>query len=101
MAKGFIHIERRPGLVGILRSYRVSIDGEKRAKLREKEQCTLDVQPGSHEVVFKVDWCTSRPVTVHVNDHQTVILSCQSHSHLFLALFWLVFRSKNHIQVFQ
>ncbi|GCF08141.1 hypothetical protein KDI_17050 [Dictyobacter arantiisoli] len=100
MEKANIHIERRPGTVDLLRSYKVYIDGQRVGKLRESEQFVVPVQPGDHEIILKVDWASSHPVTVHVEASEEISIYCQSISNIITGLYTIVFNSKNYIQVF-
>lgn len=95
-----IQIERRRGIADLIRSYQVYVDGQHAGKLREDERCTVAVQPGDHEVILKVDWCSSPPVIVHVEAGETISLYCQSYSSVLAGLYLLVFHPKNYIQVF-
>ncbi|GCF06963.1 hypothetical protein [Dictyobacter arantiisoli] len=100
MEQANIRIERRPSTSGILRSYKVYVDGQQVGKLRESEQLAVPVQPGDHVIVLRVDWCSSHPVTVHVEAGEEVPLYGQSISGIIAGLYTLIFNPQNYIQVF-
>jgi hypothetical protein len=56
------------------RKYGVHVDGEERGKLGHGETLDLAVEPGSHAVRLKVDWCSSRTLDLDLADGETARL---------------------------
>jgi hypothetical protein len=56
-AAGRIVLTRAPNRrVDRLRSYKISIDGRRRGRIKAGERLRLDVQPGTHEIRLRMDW---------------------------------------------
>jgi hypothetical protein len=52
--------------VDMLRRYTIIVDGHRRATIRRGQTISLDLPPGRHQVVAKIDWCRSNPVEIEV-----------------------------------
>src|SRR5690349_11367180 len=48
----------------VLRAYQICVDGTLAAEIRSGGSVTIEITPGHHEVVAKIDWCSSPPVDV-------------------------------------
>ncbi len=72
-----IEIQRRDvGYVDRLRAYKVLIDDEHRGTIGRGQTLTLDVAPGRHTVMLKIDWARSQKLNVDVGDGETARLRC-------------------------
>jgi hypothetical protein len=49
----------------------VYVDGSERGKLKHGESIDVQVEPGSHTVKMKVDWCRSREIAFNAAEGQT------------------------------
>src|SRR5262245_13360398 len=58
----------------LLREFEVLIDGEPVARLRNGHGVAIPVACGKHEVVAKIDWCRSRPVTIVLREDSEACL---------------------------
>jgi hypothetical protein len=59
-----------------LRRYKVRLDGRWVGKLADNEDVNVPVQPGSHDVLIKLDWGTSPMLTVQVEAGEVARLLC-------------------------
>jgi GTP-dependent phosphoenolpyruvate carboxykinase len=66
-----VHRERAPWK-DRLRAYKIEVDGEVVAKLKDGESTAIEVEPGERTVVAKIDWAGSPPVTLTVGEHDVV-----------------------------
>src|SRR4051794_37691511 len=62
----------------ILRTYKVSIDGDPVGAIRRGTVVSFDVSPGDHEVQVKIDWLLSPVVTVSLGQGESVSLACSA-----------------------
>lgn len=87
-----IHVQRRPGgWTDRARSYGVHVDDRERGKVKHGESVDVQVEPGTHAVKMKVDWCRSRELTVSLADGETASFEAAPRFPLiaiFAALFW-------------
>jgi len=63
-----IRIHRSREYFAKLRGYRVRIDGEDVANVRDGQTLTLDVAPGPHELELRVDWCRSNTIEFYASE---------------------------------
>jgi len=54
-----ITLSRGTGYADRLRSYRVMLDGKEIGRIGNGETKSFPVGPGQHELVVKIDWCSS------------------------------------------
>jgi hypothetical protein len=47
-----------------LRAYQIFLDGKQVGKVRAGRRLEVEVSPGRHQVVAKIDWCSSPAVEV-------------------------------------
>lgn len=81
------------------RSYKVLIDGRQVGSLKQDDGGTYTVEPGSHTVQMKIDWCTSRKLSVDVSSDGTARVTCRPGHSSWTALFDVIFRSGSYIDL--
>jgi hypothetical protein len=59
-----------------LRAYKVVIDGQVAGALRQGNTISIPVEPGSHEVWIRIDWCRSPAVSLRLDPGKTARLEC-------------------------
>ncbi|MFI0967650.1 hypothetical protein ACH4S8_40690 [Streptomyces sp. NPDC021080] len=59
-----------------LRGYAVLIDAAQVGSIRRGQTLRFEMPPGEHRLRLKIDWCTSRPLTVLVEEGRTVCFIC-------------------------
>lgn len=89
-----ITVTRSSQVADKTRSYKVLLDGAQIGDIRDGEAKQFPVPPGEHTLQMKVDWCTSKPLDLHVGD-EPLSFECGSNaSKSGLAAF---FKSKDYI----
>jgi hypothetical protein len=72
-----ISVSRRPGgWRDRLRRYRVMIDGQQVAWIKNGQQVDVPVTPGRHTVFLQISWARSPRLEVDAAPGQTVSLQC-------------------------
>lgn len=69
-------LARHADQTNILRRYKVLVDGELVGMIRAGEIMSFPVNPGEHNVVVKVDWCASRPLSITKAPRANLSLWC-------------------------
>ncbi|MET7988425.1 MULTISPECIES: hypothetical protein [unclassified Streptomyces] len=59
-----------------LRGYAVLIDDAQVGSIRRGQTLRFELPPGTHQLQLKIDWCTSRPLTVLSEEGRTVYFAC-------------------------
>jgi hypothetical protein len=62
----------RTGWYGLLRSYKILVDGVVIASLWRGRTVAIEVEPGAHSVATKMDWVQSEPLEVVVAAGESV-----------------------------
>jgi hypothetical protein len=75
-----IRVTRPTSFVDALRAYRIIVDGVESARINSGKTVDVPVNPGSHSVVAKVDWCGSQTVCLDVDAGDTIHLECANNS---------------------
>lgn len=60
------------------RAYKVYVDGIESGKIMPNQTLELEVGSGTHEVQFKVDWCSSPATRVEVGNGESVEVTCRA-----------------------
>jgi hypothetical protein len=85
------------GYVDRARKYKLVVDGEQRGAIARGETLAVDVTPGQHTVMLKIDWTRSQPLTIEVPDGQTVRLSCEPAASALTVLWYATFGRTRYI----
>lgn len=56
-------------------SYRILIDGDEIARLREGQTCALELAPGNHEASARINWVETPPHQLELADGEVARLS--------------------------
>jgi hypothetical protein len=100
VANARIHIDRpAEGYADRLRAYQVVLDGTKVRSIKRGQTCTIETQPGRHELHLKLDWTRSRSVTLDIGPEQEAHLRCRPNASPLLALYWITLGSQRYIHV--
>jgi hypothetical protein len=95
---GTVTIEREvTGMRDRLRDYRVMIDGQESGRVAEGEAWSGKVEPGSHQVFLKLDWCRSPIMEFEVTEGQIVTFRCRPGGGPFSGLPDSLFRRNRYI----
>lgn len=94
-----IRIKRDSGYADRIRAYKVVLDGDVIAEIRNGQQLELDVPPGRHRLHLKIDWCRSNYVDFEASEN-TIEFECGSNLRGFkilLALLYITFLRSQYI----
>ena len=69
-----ISLTRDSDYFGILRKYRVIIDGQKVGEIAYGETRLFNLRPGLHKIQVKIDWWKSKSMSIDASDHVTYYL---------------------------
>lgn len=53
---------------------KILVDGKLVVRVRSRDEVSVEVWPGSHEVVAKMDWVSSDPVRITIARDETIVL---------------------------
>lgn len=79
------------------RKYVVLINGKEVANVPNGGQLELPVEPGTHTVRMKIDWCGSREFNVDVGAEESVTLECGPNASPFSAFFYITMWKDKYI----
>ncbi|WP_328338559.1 hypothetical protein [Micromonospora sp. NBC_00421] len=68
-------VRRGNDLGGLLRRMKIELDGVVVARLKQGESITLKVNPGPHVFRARLDWLTSAPLELHVEENMQFTLA--------------------------
>lgn len=97
METAVLTIERKTEFINGFRTFQVFIDGKHVGKVANGSSVHFELEPGTHTVAAKVDWCKSHPTEVTLGAGEEVTLHVGAYSGLqsmllaSLVLFFLLF----------
>jgi hypothetical protein len=71
-------VSRDSGYVDNLRAYHILLDGKKIGKLKNGETREFTVDPGSHSIKAKIDWCSSQTLDFTATDGEPLVFHVKS-----------------------
>jgi len=71
-------ISRPKQSIDLSRKYKVYIDDKEVMTLAYSQEKEVDIEPGSHKIYLKIDWCRSNFLSVDIVDNQTQKFICGS-----------------------
>lgn len=86
-SKTKIILSRSSEWVNRFRSYKVLINGSEAGSLKNGGSEEFSVEPGSVSIQCKVDWYSSRPFTINVQEGETAYLRVRTG----MKLYWIFF----------
>ncbi len=75
MDTGNIEVFRESSPIGRIRTYRILADSANVAAIKNGETVSIKLPKGMHEILVKLDWTKSNPVTVNIEPGQTIKLT--------------------------
>jgi hypothetical protein len=95
-----LELERKAdGYVDRVRKYKLVVDGEQRGTIGRGETLAVDVAPGEHTVMLKIDWVRSQKLTADVADGETVRLWCEPAARPATGLWYATFGRARYIRL--
>ncbi len=95
-----IKLTRDTGWTDRLRAYSVVVDGTDLGNIKNGENQEFPIAPGTHEIIIKVDWCSSNTITFVVKEGETLSFSCGSSLRgikVFLAIVYITFLRNKYL----
>lgn len=71
-------LTRKSEFVNRARGFRVLIDGQQAGIIRNGGAEEFHLAPGQHQVICKIDWCSSREYSIDIREGETVYLQVGS-----------------------
>src|SRR5712691_2742147 len=81
------------------RSYAVILDGRKVGGVRRGQVIEIDISPGSHVAMLKIDWCSSPRLTFSVSPSEVVVLACRPGGSLLSAPWHMLFARGGYVAI--
>lgn len=97
-----ITLTRDNGYVDLVRDYRVMVDDKEVGRIGQSQTKQFAIEPGTHTVRLKIDWCGSPTLTVDAIEGETVKLECVSALRgwkMCLAIFYVTIWTKEYISL--
>jgi hypothetical protein len=73
----YIRVRRPDGWNAKLRDYQIWVDDQKRGGVGNDQEILIELEPGQHRVIARMDWLTSKPQVVELKVGQTASLECR------------------------
>ncbi|MDX1363129.1 MAG: hypothetical protein R3243_02890 [Arenibacter latericius] len=73
MAK--IIIERKSEWNNKARDFEIYLDGEKVGAIRDGNTLEIEVEPGRHQLIAKIDWCRSNVLEIELNENKSKVIA--------------------------
>ena len=54
-----------------LRSYKINVDGKNIGSIASGEILEYEISSGSHDIIAKIDWCSSSNIQFNISDEET------------------------------
>lgn len=95
-----ITISRDSGYADRVRAYLVMVDGKELGRLKNGETKTFPLEPGTHKIVMKIDWCGSNTITFSLADGESARFTCGSSlrgTQMFFSLYYIIFARDQYL----
>lgn len=79
------------------RAYNVVVDGQERGTIRNGGSLSLELDPGHHTVLLRIDWCSSRPLEIDLDSGERVRLVCRPNAKPWSVIYWSLLRHDDYI----
>lgn len=87
-ANGTLYIERKKSLADMAVGYKIILDGQEVAKIKQGESFSFNLHSGTHNLQLKLHWCTSRLIEFKIdNEHLCAQFECYT---IFKGLFAVI-----------
>jgi hypothetical protein len=95
-----ITISRDSGYADYLRDYRVLVDGGEIGRIANGQTKTFPLEPGSHQLVMKISWCSSNTVAFSLMAGESAHFNCGSNLRgirLLLCYYYICFAADRYL----
>jgi len=87
-----LRIKRQNMFVDMMRQYEVYIDGVLQGTVSNGETESFDITPGHHLIQIKIDWCTSKKISIDIESGESPTLHTGSSMRWFVFPFLYLFK---------
>lgn len=90
----FITLSRDSGYADRIRAYRILVDGVEVGTINNGESKTFSIEPGPHEMVLKIDWCSSNTIKFDLPAARSLRFECGSNLRglgILLSFYYILF----------
>ncbi len=98
---GLLRVRRLTQFADMTRRYRIDVDGQPRGVIRQRRSVEIPLEPGTHELIMRLDWFSSPAVDFHVRAGEMYTFDCWANIRGwriwlsgFFAFYYLVRRSE-------
>jgi len=99
MEHAIIHLWRKPPYTDLLRAYKIIIDGKRVGTIRPGKRHLFEIEPGHHDIFLRVDWGSSRHLSIDLAPGEEVKLICQG-GNPFAWLYNVTAGARNYIKLY-
>lgn len=85
-----IILNRKTEFINKTRAFRFFIDGKEMGKIKNGGSEEYILEPGTHELQAKIDWCSSAVLTVQLKEGETLFLKLRSGMKYIAAAYFLM-----------
>ncbi len=97
-------IIRDSGYADLVRSYAVMLDDQKIGELKNAETKKFSICPGVHTLCMKIDWCSSKTLTITAIEGEALAFNVSSNFRglqIFLSLWYVLFDRSSYLRIEQ
>lgn len=85
-----IIINRKTEFINKTRAFRLFIDGKEMGKIKNGGSEEYLLEPGTHTLQAKIDWCSSAELTIGLKEGETLFLKIRSGMKYFAPAYFLL-----------
>jgi hypothetical protein len=97
-------VSRDSGYADHFRAYSIVVDGKKIGKVRNGETKEFTIEPGSHSIRAKIDWCGSHTLDFTATEDEPLFFHVKSNLRGtdFSKIFWyVIFHTNEYLNIEQ
>lgn len=91
-----IKIRRRRALVERYRNFSIYLDGEKLTNIKNGELLSIDIPPGRHLLVAKIDWNTSNSILFNIEEGEILQFKVRPRT-MLRAFYYTIAKPSNYL----
>lgn len=89
--KSYICIKRISQYSNKLRKFDIYLDNKNIGSISDGEEVKSEIAPGKHEILLKIDWCSSNKLAFDIEGGQTINFNCGCSVYGWKILFVLIY----------
>jgi hypothetical protein len=95
-----ISVRRESAFFDRFRDYRILLDGREIGRIGNGQEKSFQIDPGEHELLMTIDWCSSSPVRFLAVSGQDSRFRCGSGirgKRFWFSLYYVVFARRQYV----